>query len=127
MDTLRRHNSPPEAAPDDRKQRRTHLRFICRCCGSSPSEGAGSMIEVELKFEIPTASRALLQEKIGTVASVRQLGQIDNSDIYYDTANFDCLQQAVFIRIRNGARLELKFHTYADPANKNSTDALFPF
>jgi adenylate cyclase class 2 len=84
------------------------------------------MIEVELKFEIPTASRALLQEKIGTVPSVRQLGQIDNSDIYYDTANFDCLQQAVFIRIRNRARLELKFHDYADPAHTHSTERSFP-
>lgn len=83
------------------------------------------MIEVELKFGIPSTSRALLEEKIGSLSSVRLLGQIDNSDIYYDTANFDCLRQAVFIRIRNRARLELKFHDYADPAHTHSTERSF--
>ena len=83
------------------------------------------MIEVELKFEIPPASRTLLQERIGTLPSIRRLEQIDNSDIYYDTANFDCLRQAVFIRIRNRARLELKFHDNADPEHTHSTERSF--
>src|SRR5579872_7579470 len=117
MDTVRRHRSPPEAAPDDRKQGRAYLRFISRCRSSSVSKGTGSMIEVELKFEFPSIARTLLMEKIEALPSVRRLGQINNSDIYYDTANFDCLRQAVFIRIRNRARLEVKFHDYADPAH----------
>ena len=84
------------------------------------------MIEVELKYEILWDSRALLQEKIDALPSVRWLGQINNSDIYYDTTNFDCLQQAVFIRVRNGMRLELKFHEHADPAHTHSTERTFP-
>ena len=84
------------------------------------------MIEVELKFEFPSIARTLLMEKIEALPSVRRLGQINNSDIYYDTANFDCLRQAVFIRIRNRARLEVKFHDYADPAHTHSVERSFP-
>ena len=84
------------------------------------------MIEVELKFEIPSASRGLFQEKLHALPSVRWLGQIDNTDVYYDTANFDCLQQSLFIRMRNRTRLELKFHDHADPAHTSCSERTFP-
>lgn len=84
------------------------------------------MIEVELKFEIPSGTRSLLQEKLVAMPSVRWLGQIDNTDIYYDTANFDCLQQSVFIRMRNRTRLELKFHDHVDTAHTSCSERTFP-
>ncbi|HEV2583230.1 MAG TPA: CYTH domain-containing protein [Ktedonobacteraceae bacterium] len=83
------------------------------------------MIEVELKFEVPTASRALFQAELENLPKVRWFGQIYNSDSYYDTANFDCLQQAVFIRVRNHEQLEMKFHDRADPGHTHSTERSF--
>jgi len=84
------------------------------------------MIEVELKFEIVPRSRTLLQAKLAAMPLVRWPGRIENADTYYDTANFDCLQQAVFLRIRNRAHLEIKFHEQADPAHTHSTERVFP-
>lgn len=84
------------------------------------------MIEVELKFEIEPQSRALLQAKLAAMPFVRWLGRSENADTYYDTANFDCLRQAVFMRIRNRAYLEIKFHEQADPAHTHSTERVFP-
>jgi adenylate cyclase class IV len=84
------------------------------------------MIEVELKFKMPRESRTLLQAKLDTLPFVRGLGHINNLDTYYDTADFDCLQQAVFIRIRNHAQLEMKFHEHADPAHMHCTERVFP-
>ncbi len=83
------------------------------------------MIEVELKFEVPAGSRPLLQTKIDALCA-SPLEQIENVDTYYDTACFACLQQAVFIRIRNHMYLELKYHEHADPAHMHSTERAFP-
>jgi len=84
------------------------------------------MIEVELKFEILPRSWAPLQAKLAAMPLVQWLGPIENTDTYYDTANFDCLQQAVFMRIRNRSHLEIKFHEQADPAHTHSTERVFP-
>jgi adenylate cyclase class 2 len=83
------------------------------------------LIEVELKFEIPSGARMLLQTKLDAMLA-RPLEQVDNVDIYYDTASFDCLQQAVFVRIRNRTHLEIKYHEHADPAHTHSTERVFP-
>jgi adenylate cyclase class IV len=84
------------------------------------------MIEVELKFEVSPQSRALLQAKLDELPGVRWLRQIVNADSYFDTADLACLQQAVFIRIRNHEQLEMKFHDHADPAHTHSTQRTFP-
>jgi adenylate cyclase, class 2 len=90
------------------------------------------MIEVELKFEILTNadntnnSSRLLQEKLQSMPFVHYLEQVVNDDVYYDTANFDCLQQAVFVRIRNHTHLEVKYHEHDDPAHMHSTERVFP-
>jgi adenylate cyclase class IV len=84
------------------------------------------MIEVELKFEVPPQSRVLLQAKLDALPGVRWLGQIVNADSYFDTVSLTCLQQAVFIRIRNHQQLEMKFHDQADPAHTHSTERTFP-
>ncbi len=83
------------------------------------------MIEVELKFEFPLGARTLLQTKLDTMLA-QPLEQVDNVDMYYDTASFDCLQQAVFVRIRNHRHLEIKYHEHADPAHMHSTERVFP-
>ena len=84
------------------------------------------MIEVELKFEVSPQSRAQLEAKLDDLPGVRWLGQIVNDDHYFDTADLACLQQAVFIRIRNHEQLEMKFHDQADPAHTHSTERTFP-
>ncbi len=83
------------------------------------------MIEVELKFEIPSGARTLLLAKLDALLA-QPLGEVDEADIYYDTASFDCLQQAVFVRIRNQTCLEIKYHEHADPAHMHSTERVFP-
>jgi adenylate cyclase class IV len=83
------------------------------------------MIEVELKFEIPSDARLLLQTKLDAMLA-QPLGQVDNVDSYYDTASFDCLQQAVFVRIRNHKHLEIKYHEHADPSHMHTTERVFP-
>ncbi|MBV9228222.1 MAG: CYTH domain-containing protein [Chloroflexi bacterium] len=84
------------------------------------------MIEVELKFEFPAEARTLLHAKLDALPHVRCVRQIDNSDVYYDTASFDCLRQAVFIRIRNRKHLEVKFHEHADPTHNHCIERVFP-
>jgi adenylate cyclase class IV len=77
------------------------------------------VIEVELKFGFPADARMLLQTKLDAMLA-QPLGQADNVDTYYDTASFDCLQQAVFVRIRNHKHLEIKYHEHADPAHMHT-------
>jgi adenylate cyclase class IV len=84
------------------------------------------VIEVELKFEIPQRSRAQLSVWLDGLPAVQRLADVTNIDTYYDTTNFDCLQQAVFVRIRNRACLEIKYHEYADPTHMHSTERVFP-
>ncbi|HEY7418660.1 MAG TPA: CYTH domain-containing protein [Ktedonobacteraceae bacterium] len=83
------------------------------------------MIEVELKFQVPSEARAQLQTKLETLPSSKQLEQILNVDTYYDTANFDCLRQAVFIRTRNQKCLEVKYHEQVDPTHTHCTEQVF--
>lgn len=84
------------------------------------------MIEVELKFQVPAEARAQLQTKLAMLPSSKQLEQIHNVDTYYDTANFDCLRQAVFIRIRNQKYLEIKYHEQGiDPTHTHCTEQVF--
>ncbi len=83
------------------------------------------MIEVELKFEIPSDTRLLLQAKLDAMLA-QSPGQTENVDSYYDTANFDCLRQAVFVRIRNRKHLEIKYHEHTDPSHLHTTERVFP-
>jgi len=82
------------------------------------------MIEVELKFALSSDARVLLQTKLDALLA-QPLGQVENVDTYYDTVGFDCLQQAVFIRIRNQQDLEIKYHEHADPAHMHATERVF--
>src|SRR5450631_4046396 len=84
------------------------------------------MIEVELKFSLPASSRSLLQTKLAVLPAVQQFAPTMNVDTYYDTANFSCLQQTVFLRIRDQARLEIKYHELADPTHIHTTERVFP-
>jgi adenylate cyclase class IV len=80
------------------------------------------VIEVEMKFELLPTSRSRLEEKLATM---QFLGRLENSDTYYDTASFDLLSQAVFVRVRNHQHLEFKFNTEAAPAHIQSTERIF--
>lgn len=84
------------------------------------------MIEVELKFELGPEIREQLQARFAAIASIQSVGQINSTDIYYDTASYDCLQRAIFMRIRNHKRLEIKFHEEADPNHIQSMERAFP-
>lgn len=84
------------------------------------------MIEVELKFEIAPGSSAQLERTIVALPAARLLSRSENTDVYYDTTHFDCLRQAMFIRIRNHTRLEIKYHESADPLHTHSTERVFP-
>jgi adenylate cyclase class IV len=83
------------------------------------------MIEVELKFALPADVRAPLQARLDALPSLRRLKPVENVDIYYDTADFSCLQQAVFLRIRDSARLEIKYHEQDDPTHTHATEETF--
>lgn len=84
------------------------------------------MIEVELKFALPADVRALLQARLDALPSLRRLTPVENVDIYYDTPDFSCLQQAVFLRIRDSTRLEVKYHEQDDPTHTHATEQTFP-
>jgi adenylate cyclase, class 2 len=80
------------------------------------------MIEVELKFALPPASRARLETYLGAFGRPRRLR---NSDIYYDTPSLDLLSKAVFVRVRNRRRLEFKFNEQAAPEHLFCTERAF--
>jgi adenylate cyclase class 2 len=80
------------------------------------------MIEVELKFELLPTSWPQLEERLTTMQLTRRM---KNSDTYYDTAGFDLLRQAVFVRVRNHMHLEFKFNEQAAPAHIQSTEHVF--
>ncbi|QBD78252.1 CYTH domain-containing protein [Ktedonosporobacter rubrisoli] len=84
------------------------------------------MIEVELKFKLPLEAQAYLRSKLLALPSCQKSEATDIDDIYYDTPDFACLQQAVFIRIRNHAHLEIKYHEQDDPAHAHCTEQVFP-
>jgi len=81
------------------------------------------MIEVELKFELSPTSWPQLTERLATMQLKHRLM---NSDIYYDTADFNLLRQAVFVRVRNHSHLEFKFNEQADLAHNKCTEYSFP-
>ena len=80
------------------------------------------MIEVELKFEISSASWPRLEEKLARMHLARRLW---NADTYFDTATFDLLGQAVFVRVRNHQRLEFKYNEQAAPAHLHCIERMF--
>ena len=84
------------------------------------------MIEVELKFALPADARAPLQARLDALPSLQRRMPVENVDTYYDTSNFSCLQQAVFLRIRDSNRLEIKYHEQDDPAHTHATEQEFP-
>ena len=81
------------------------------------------MIEVELKFALPQGTREKLQEKL---QSMEFVGAVHNSDVYYDTAEFDFLRQAAFVRVRNGSLLQIKFNESAEKVHGQVTERTFP-
>ena len=81
------------------------------------------MIEVELKFALLPTSWQQLQKRI---EPIHLTGKTKNDDIYYDTAQFDLLRQAVFVRVRNHTHLEFKFNEEAAPAHIQCAERLFP-
>lgn len=64
------------------------------------------MIEVEITCSLSQAGLFKLQEKLSTMT---YLGVTQQRDVYYDTATWDLLRQAVFVRVRNNATLQVKF------------------
>jgi adenylate cyclase class IV len=84
------------------------------------------MIEVELKFELASGSWSQLQAQLSAIPLVSLVGRVNDVDTYYDTASFDCFRQAVFLRLRNQTRLEIKFHEDDDPDHMRSTERVFP-
>lgn len=84
------------------------------------------MIEVELKFALPANLRASLEATLDAVPDLQRLAPVKNIDTYYDTSDFSCLQQAVFLRIRDNDRLEVKYHEQDDPSHMHATERVFP-
>ena len=84
------------------------------------------MIEVELKFAVPSDSEAHLQATLEALPQVRRFEERESSDMYYDTPAYDAFRRAIFIRIRNHEVLEFKFHEEADPDHLYSTERVFP-
>ncbi len=84
------------------------------------------MIEVELKFQLPPQVQKHLREQVDFLPSVRLISSTEQVDHYYDTTNFTCLQQAVFLRVRNQTQLEIKYHEFADPLHTHASEQVFP-
>lgn len=84
------------------------------------------MIEVELKFQLSPGSWTQLQAQLAAIPQVSLVGRVDDVDVYYDTASFDCFRQAVFLRLRNRTLLEIKFHEDDDPDHMSSIERAFP-
>lgn len=80
------------------------------------------MIEVELKYNLLPEALSVLREKL---RAMEFLGQIENSDVYYDTSNFDLLRQAFFVRVRNNHQLQFKFNAEGSIAHIQSTEREF--
>ena len=90
------------------------------------------MIEVELKFAVPSGSEAFLQARLEALPQVRRFeeseenGENVSTDMYYDTPAYDAFRRAIFMRIRNHRMLEFKFHEQDDPDHLHSTELVFP-
>ncbi len=81
------------------------------------------MIEVELKCELIPEVERKLRERLG---SMKFRGVLQSLDRYYDTARFDFLQQAVFVRVRNESQLQFKYNESSDLAHVQSLERVFP-
>ncbi|GHO95176.1 hypothetical protein KSF_052240 [Reticulibacter mediterranei] len=81
------------------------------------------MIEAELKCRLTPDVRSKLNDYLGTM---QWRGDVHNLDIYYDTASWELLRRAVFVRIRNQARLEFKFNEQAEQHHVHCTERTFP-
>ena len=58
------------------------------------------MIELELKYKLTHIPEATVKlEKVKTKAQ---------TDIYYDTQDYDLIRKGNFLRVRNGEKLEFK-------------------
>nr|BBH87025.1 hypothetical protein KTC_17760 [Thermosporothrix sp. COM3] len=80
------------------------------------------MIEVEYKGRLTPEMLNTVHYKLQTSSAPKT---IQNTDIYYDTANWDLLRQAVFVRIRNQHVLEFKFNEHKDRSHIQSTEHTF--
>ena len=80
------------------------------------------MVEVELKLRIVPSAWPTIREEL---KRMRYCGSITNDDIYYDTRDYDLLQQAAFVRVRNNHILEFKFNESADIAHVQCTERAF--
>lgn len=80
------------------------------------------MIEVERKYEIPLAVWPQVQQRLG---EMQFIGEIDNSDYYFDTVTFTLFRQAVFVRVRNQQRIEFKYNEQADAAHTHCREEVF--
>ena len=84
------------------------------------------MIEVELKFALSSDAYTQLQSQLLAMPSVQLLESKECNDVYYDTVNFDYIRRAIFVRIRDYTRLEIKYHEADDPEHIYSTEKVFP-
>lgn len=80
------------------------------------------MIEVELKCELRPELLSRLQHKL---QQMRFVGTVHNLDVYYDTADYVFLRQAVFVRVRNQCKLEFKFNEHPELGHGQSTEHTF--
>lgn len=81
------------------------------------------MIEVEIKSKLTSEIQGKIQECLQQMHFERS---VQNVDVYYDTASYDLLQQAVFLRIRNSVRLEFKFNEKIEKEHGQSTERSYP-
>lgn len=81
------------------------------------------VIEAELKCRLTPDVRRKLD---GYLETMPRRGDVHNLDIYYDTASWELLRRAVFVRIRNQARLEFKFNEQAEQRHVHCTERAFP-
>ena len=83
------------------------------------------MIEVEMKLELTPHALERLQQQFDSSPSLQFLHQIAQRDSYYDTQDHTCLQQAIFLRVRNRTSLEIKYHDVADPLHTQCIERVF--
>jgi adenylate cyclase, class 2 len=80
------------------------------------------VIETELKCRLTPDVYRRLDGYLGTM---QRGGSVHNLDIYYDTASWELLRRAVFVRVRNQARLEFKFNEQAEQRHVHCTERAF--
>jgi adenylate cyclase, class 2 len=81
------------------------------------------LIEIELKCAL---TPQLLEKVHAKTQAMDFKGTVQNQDIYYDTPAWDLLRRAVFVRVRNGSRVEFKFNEDIDQSHVQSTEHVFP-